>query len=172
MNETIQYKVNGGKIAAIIQEFIELRASQRKARNAMEKEFGAKGCYANDREVSGFVFSTPPEGWRQVRTWAGVFKPPLTKDGKEIIKRMKQLPLAGAREFQAMILGEDNPFRFMTGLHIHYMTFEQVGTATILHVPKSKQPAVEDNKNGWHPPDSQCELLKTSQYWELKEAAE
>lgn len=173
MNDKLYFRVDGGKVGAAIDQFVALRKQQRDARTAFEKEFGAKGTYGNDRGLDGLVFDEgkAPEGWRPVRNVPTVYRPPLGKVGREIKERMQRLPLAGGREFQAMVLGKDDMFRFMTSLTIHYIVFEYVGKHRILVVPKSNKPAVESARHDWQPPDEHCVPLKMSEYWALKEEA-
>lgn len=170
-DSTLYFKVTGGKVGDAISRFIELRTEQLAARKAIEKEFGARGTYGNDRGLVGLVFDKAPEGWRAIKGEPTAYRPPLGNAGKEIKNRMGKLPFAGAREFQAMVLGEDDMFRFMSGLSIHYMTFECVGEIRVLKVPKSDKPAVEQAAEQWQPPDGHCIPLKTSEYWAIKEAA-
>lgn len=167
----LYFKVTGGKVGDAISRFIKLRTEQLAARKAIQTEFAATGTYGNDHGLVGLVFDQAPEGWRAIKGEPTAYRPPLGKAGKEIKKRMGKLPFAGAREFQAMVLGKDDMFRFMSGLSIHWMTFEIVGPVQILIVPKSSKPAVEGAEVQWQPPDEHCIPLKTSEYWAIKEAA-
>jgi hypothetical protein len=161
------YKITGGIALERTVAFFNERHEQLKARKAIIQELGAKGEYSNDNGISGLVFDEPPQGWRPIT--GTIYKPPLTKEGKALTKRLKSLRVSGGREFHVAINGGAGGFGFMdftdAGMVISYIVYEKIGPDFILIVPDEP-----DEARQWNPPDS-CEPLKTSEYWQLKEAA-
>lgn len=168
--EYLYYKITGGLVMAAYKKFVALRSSQGEARQAIEKEFGAKGSYGSDRGLVGLIFDRPPAGWRQIKQEPTAYRPPLGKAGREITKRLASCRLDGAKKFQALVMGHDNPFLFMRGMTCLFMIYERIGKTLILCVPFIENPAVEHLER-WTPPDKHCVRIKTSQYWALKEKA-
>lgn len=167
--EYYYFKVTGGAVMAALERWKAKRAECTEARRVIEQEFGANGIYGNSAGLQGLVFpkGNPPPGWDRLRHHIDVYRPTgKTKEGKALRKRLQSLKQVDALQFQTEVLGEDrdNPFRFMDGLSMRYMTFETVGDVVILRVPKTK-PSDE-----WTPPDEFCMPLKTSEYWQIKES--
>lgn len=175
--EYYYYKVTGGAVRAAYERWLAVYKQQKAARDALAVSFGASGTYANRNVVKGLVFEegqTPPDGWRTVDGERTVFAPyGPGKAAKDIRKRFREHPLHDATDLQDAVIGKPSHFRFMDGMCIRFMTFELLGDQFILLVPKVERPgAVNDGESGWEPPDDQCVALKTSEYWQLKEAEE
>lgn len=169
IKEYYYFKVTGGAVMTALERWKAKRAELTEARRRIEQEFEADGLYGNSAGLQGLVFpkGNPPQGWERIRNQIDVYRPTArTKEGKALRKRLSELKQVDALQFQTEVLGEDrdNPFRFMDGLSMHYMTFETIGDVVILRVPKTK-PSDE-----WTPPDEFCIPLKTSEYWQIKES--
>ena len=144
----------------------------------VKAEFGAQGTYGSKEGLVGLVFEKKkgPFGWVSVPGQPTVFKPTgKSKEGRETKKRFAALKLNDYQELQTEILGGKwNPFAFMDGLSLRFMGCEFIGDVLILLVPKiAEKPAIASgSKTGanWQSPDDQTVELKTSEYWQLKEA--
>lgn len=162
----LYYKVTGGAVMAAKERFVARRSAEFEKRQELAKEFGASGTYADRDTVVGLVFEegeTPPSDWVKVPRESKVWKPnPRTKEGKAL-KAKFNLPLSDLRQFQTEVLGTFDYFRFMDGLTVRWMGYETIGDTLVLLVPKRTE------NDSWTPPDEQCVLLKTSEYWALKE---
>jgi hypothetical protein len=173
-NETIPYKVTGGKVLEAIHSFLETRNKQLEARNALAKEFGASGYVSSSGAITAFSFDGEhPKGWIQNRKDGGHMPTAKTPEGKALRERMK-LPQWGASKFHEM-MGLDD-FTFMQGMRMRYISFEKLGDVFVMHIPKIEKPGKEDEESGlgeghkWTPPDDGCQPLKMSEYWQLKES--
>lgn len=171
--EYLYYKVTGGAVQAAYDRWRATYDTQREVRNELLLEFGSSGCYASPQHVVGLVFtgdSKPPAGWKAVIGEPTVFRPHGGAVGmKAIRKRFEAAKLNDAEAFQAEVLGKHNPFHFMDGLSIRFMVFEFIGKTLVLLVPKLEQPREGTGEGRFTPPDDQCVLMKTSEYWQLKE---
>jgi hypothetical protein len=159
------YLITGGAVEAAFDRWHAKFKEQQAARLAFRTEFGADGVFANRHGLAGLVFENDkpgPAGWKKDREYPEVWKP-HGRGHKEVRERMKNLPLVSNQEFQDEVMGKDSMFHFMDGLVITWMTLEKVGSCSVLHVPKCGK---------FEPPDEFCNLLKTSEYWLLKEAQE
>lgn len=159
------YEIKGGAVRAAYDRWLATRLAQQEARNAICKEFGASGTYANSRGVEGLVFeegAKVPDNWKSIdRT---TYAPRGgTKAAKEARARLRNLPLVDASDFQEEVLGKGQSLKFFYGMAIHYMTFENIGSRLILTVPNIKS-------DPWTPPDAETVPLKTSEYWLIKES--
>ena len=185
-NDTRYFRVTGGAVRASYERFVALRQRQLSARSIEQAKYGATGLFANNKSIEGLLFqdegdvkSGPvPEGWTLLGThnvWAPSKR---TKQGRAIHAEWKKFCIAGAREFQAEVLGFNDVFYFMdSSMRVRFMGYECVDGDLILCVPRvvlsktEEQGASTGDGCKWQPPDEGCREIKTSEYWKLKEGA-
>jgi len=161
-----------GPTAAIIREFIQARKAAYEARYEIEEEYGADGRYESTAALAGLRFEheNPPTGFHHLKKDPeGIYRPDArTKAGKAIQDRFDSMRMPGAFEFNTK-LGADIIYtgaRTARGTPITFVGFETFGDVVVLKVPRNS-----DDKPGWVPP-SDCQQMKQSEYWALKEAKE
>lgn len=165
------FKIMGGAVLAAFNRWHEKFEAQQAARRALLVELNASSLLGNNRRIVGVKFNGEPlEGWSSAKDFPGYYKPSgNSKAMKAMREKLAGYSLNGAQEFQAEVLGIDNPFSFMDGQYIRFMAFERIGDIKILLVPNC---ACGDFKGGWNPPDEFCVPLKNSEYWAIKESPE
>lgn len=168
--ENRYFKITGGAILKAKKRFLAKVDAATAARNEVKKEFGAKGTYGSEDGVFGLVFDTPPPKWRPVPHQENVYKPPLGKEGKVISDRLKTLTMPTAGHFHREVQNGQGGRGWIEfsdcGGSVFYMGYETHSGILVLTVP------ICEEGGAWTPPDEHCIPLKTSEYWQLKEAAE
>lgn len=165
--EYLYYKVTKGPVWDAVETLRDERvAAIDNLHDFCERVGAVEGdFYGNERHISALKFKTCPDGWKPEPGAYGYFSPKgSSKEAMALRKELGSLAIPGPERLQEL-LGL-HYFSFMHGRRIYQLQAEDVGSTLILMVPDVP------NKDGdgpkWVPLD--CEPLKKSEYWALKEA--
>lgn len=171
MNDMDYYVVTGGRVLQVIKEFMAKQEAATDLRRLFAARLGAVDIYGCNSRIHALGFKDQPEGWdRQfVRACGLVFCKPdaRTKEGRRIIKEMRQLRLPGIFDFQDM-LGFSG--MIIDGTQLRTLSLESIDGVWVVGVPRLKDR--DQGAKRWTPPDEFCRAIKTSEFYQMKEAAE
>jgi hypothetical protein len=155
----------GGKSFEAINQWQKMSQEAMAAAEALCKEFGADmKIMHRGSHIDAFWFEkNPGAAWRRLRGCRDAYTPhKVTREGKEIAKRIDAVKIPDSRVFAELIGG---PYIIFDGYHASTTSFEKHGEKYIVSVPVGSAP-----DGGFVPPDAT--LLQMSEYWAIREAAD
>ena len=166
------YTVEGAEQVAKLAEFATERAAKGKAQHKWCKARGATGCMVHNYPYAIVVPAKKdgPLGWRRHRDQKGVpfgsvaWSPDLkTRDGRLLSKELRGLKIPGADDAAAAIgITQIGLVPFENGMALLCSQCVQVGDVWVLLYPKAEKATKLPG----------CRLLKLSEFYAMKEAAE
>ncbi len=172
------YYIAGGDSLIACNEIQDKRQAAHEARVAYAKHLGATAMYGTDANFSGLYFKSgmAPEGFYRPKRLLHIA---AEADGSEIYVP-KQSSKAGKKFTEEMSYAEfclPGPSYFgnrigcaylHVGMAVYYPAYARLGDKAIIHIPKGAMRA-GDAKILFRP--AGAVKIKTSRYWQLKEAA-
>jgi hypothetical protein len=153
-------------VLEVIRRAFEKQREHSKAMDALREELGVKEIWVGGllREFAGVTFPGKlPVGWRKGKTCAVPDK--RVKAGRDLAERFNKLPPGiSAMSFSGMLDEFDQPGSYSDwdcDSSIQFTTYERHGDVHVLLVPSTRTVT---------PPG--CTLLKTSEYWQIRESAD
>lgn len=154
------YRVNEGPVMDVINSACGIQKEFADVVRALRAEFGADVWVSNNSRFIGLSFPGDlPAGWRKSKQYAVPDK--RVKAGRELDKRFRALPRGmDAVRFTGLISGAlGEPYDHYDNHVIGWTIYQKFGDTWILSVPAGCKVT---------PPN--CDELKMSEYWALKES--
>jgi hypothetical protein len=159
-----------GKSMKAIKEWQRLSHEASEKANAITKELGAKPeILRNSENILGLIFDHDPGRiWKPVKQYGEkgkncYYPDKRIKEGRALAKRLNAIRLPGTHTFANLIGG--GFFIVTDSRHWASISFHSIGENYIISVP-----IAEKKEDAFIPPDTT--LLKLSEYYAMKEAAE
>lgn len=175
MDHKYKYYIAGGKTLDAVRAWQKELHLSDAAIDQLKSEFGAKGMVRRGERIAGLIFEgEAPAGWRSEWGAGSKFHFPYrkTKADKAIWAKFSAINIPTARAFSTLLgLGAHGVMTQSAsglGFTMHYPVFETLADErVIVSIPASDS---GDPEKEFIPPD--CEPLKVSEYFALKEADE
>jgi len=154
----------GGKTDQVIQEWRRLNHEACEAGLALGQDLGATEVFRQGPRIGAFVFDKDPgRSWRKIRGEENQYMPHKgTKEGRAVAERIDAIKIPDSHSFAKMI----GCGVIISGAQWGVPGFETLGDCCVISIPVGNS----DISAPFVPPDTT--LLKMSEYYALKEAAE